>query len=140
MGLGAGEPGARSRKPTANSRKPGADSLQADSSHSPTVSIPHYLTNSDICQKLAVSYCARFAASPFHHFVVPPPPVQGWGRAQRAGRGPPKANSRKPGARSRQPEADSRKPAADSQQPIADSRSHGSSILPFITQSNDWNP
>ena len=43
-------------------------------------------------------------------------------------------------AESRKPAAGSRKPGANSQQLVGERLTHYSSILPFITQSNDWNP
>lgn len=37
-------------------------------------------------------------------------------------------------------ESESRQPSTESQQLVGERLTHYSSILPFITQSNDWNP
>lgn len=44
------------------------------------------------------------------------------------------------GLENRELTAGSRKPGANSQQLVGERLTHYSSILPFITQSNDWNP
>ncbi len=110
------EPGLRIRKPEAGSREPSAGS-----------------------RKSALRPCPPLSKGGWRApiYSLAPHCLSG-GRGPRSGEGGIAEGT--PEADSRQPEADSRQPEANSQQLVGEHLTHYSSILPFITQSNDWNP